>query len=118
MVITVYVTHAEEDPYVFELLVDLSQVNLNLGKASNHFVEASYYEEGNNMTLGGQIVYDNNNDLKSTMNYQMNLDSSFQSTGSSTPGKPEFGKNVFFALRQFSASLPLNRLVSIYCNRY
>src|SRR5689334_5887498 len=113
LVVTVYVTHADEDPYTFEFLVDLSKISLN-SDLTNQFFEASYAEEGNNITLGSQIVYESQLDLKNNVNYQVNLDTSYQnmSTGSNASGKPEFGRTAFLVLKQFSATLPLFRKVS------
>ena len=108
LVVTVHLSHSEEDPYVFEFIVDLSQANLSADQSAC-YAQASYTEDGNNITLGTQFIHDTNSTIKDS--YQMNLDTSIQSTGSVTEGKPEFGKNVFLALKHLTATLPLVRNV-------
>ena len=109
LVVTVHLSHSDEDPYVFDFLVDLSQANLSADQPAT-YAQASYTEDGNNITLGTQFIHDVNSTIKNS--YQMNLDTSMQSTGSE--GRPEFGKNVFLALKQFTATLPLVRNVHLY----
>jgi len=115
LVITVHLTHSTEDPYVYEFLVDLSSVKVTAEQKSR-YVEAYFPPEGNGIVLGTQVVYDSNTELSSQVNYKVNLDSSFQSTASSTPSKPDFGKNVFTILHQVSVYLPLKRMEKLVQN--
>lgn len=110
MVISIYMSHSTEDPYVFEFLMDFSQVKLGLNQKSK-FAEAFYLQGGNNIILGSEVVFDSANDFGGSGS-KANLDSSFQSTGStSAPSKPDFGKNLFVMLKNVSISLPLKRIV-------
>ena len=115
LVITVHLTHSTEDPYVYEFLVDLSSVKVT-AEQKTRYVEAYFPPEGNGIVLGAQVVYDSNTELSSQVNYKVNLDSSFQSTASATPSKPDFGKNVFMILHQLSVSLPLKRMEKLVQN--
>lgn len=110
LAITVHLTHSSEDPYTYEFMVDLSQIKVTAEQKAK-YAEAYFPPEGNGVTLGTQIVYDPNNEVTQTANYKVNLDSSFQSTASTTSGKPDFGKNIFLVLKQLSISLPLKRIV-------
>jgi len=109
LVITIHLSHSNEDPIAFEFLMDFSQVKLGLNQKSK-FAEAFYLQNGNNVIIGTEVVFDPANEI---LNKKGVLDSSFQSTGSSTPGKPDFGKNVFAVLKHLSISLPLKRIVRI-----
>ena len=115
LVITVHLTHSTEDPYVYEFLVDLSSVKVNADQKSR-YAEAYFPPEGNGIVLGTQIVYDSSSELSSQVNYKVNLDSSFQSTASSTPSKPDFGKNIFLILHQLPVTLPLKRMEKLVQN--
>jgi len=115
LVITVHLTHSTEDPYVYEFLVDLSSVKVNADQKSK-YAEAYFPPEGNGIVLGAQVVYDSSSELTSQVNYKVNLDSSFQSTASSTPSKPDFGKNIFLILHQLSVYLPLKRMEKLVQN--
>ncbi|RYE39179.1 MAG: hypothetical protein EOP48_26090 [Sphingobacteriales bacterium] len=102
-------SHSNEDPHTLEFLMDLSQVKLGLNQKSK-FAEVFYLQGGNNVVVGSEIIFDPNNE---SANKSM-LDSSFQSTGSTTTTpKPDFGKNLFVALKNISVSLPLKRVVSL-----
>ena len=103
-------SHSNEDPYVFEFLMDFSQIKLGLNQKSK-FAEAFYLQGGNNIILGSEVVFDPANETGGS-NQKAALDSSFQSTGSTTtPSKPDFGKNLFVMLKNVSISLPLKRIV-------
>lgn len=106
-------SHANEDPYTYEYLVDFSQVKLSADQ-KNRFAEILCLQEGNSILIATQIIYDPNAELTSNLNYKMNLDTSFQSTGSTVPAKPDFGKNVFICFKHFSINLPLKRIVSFF----
>ena len=113
IVTTIQVSHSDEDPYVFEYLVDLSKISIS-SEQPEQTIEASYTEDNNNIKLVFQILYDTNNDLKSNMNMSMSLDVSNNnlSTSATAAGRPEFGRNVFLLIKQFTASLPLtNKIV-------
>jgi hypothetical protein len=111
LVITIHMSHANEDSYTFEFLMDFSQVKLGLNEKSK-FAEAFYLQGGNNIIIGSEIVFDPANELSGVLNQKAALDSSFQSTGSTTPGKPDFGKNLFVVMQHISISLPLKRIES------
>jgi len=118
IVTTIQVSHSDEDPYVFEYLVDLSKITIN-AEQPEQTIEACYTEDNNNIKLVFQILYDTNNDLKSNMNLNcsMSLDVSNNnlSTSATAAGRPEFGRNVFLLIKQFSASLPLtNKIVFFF----
>jgi len=113
LAVTVHMTHCNEDPYIYEFLVDLSSIKVT-PEQKTKYAEAHFPPEGNGVTLGTQIVYDANTELTQNANYKVNLDSSFQSTASSASTKPDFGKNVFLILKQLSISLPLRRIVRVY----
>jgi len=106
VVVTIY-HHSEEEPYIFEFLIDLSKLNL-ASEQPEYFIEANYNEENNQIKLEAQIVCDPTSDLKNHMTNSMSLD---QSSGTLTAGKPEFGRNIFLVLKQVSTSLPLVRQV-------
>lgn len=108
MVVTVHLTHSDEDAYTFDFLVDLSPINITPDQV-NKFIETLYSDGTNQMTLGAQIVYDATNSNAKGRN-DVSLDTSSQSIGA-TNAKPEFGTNVFLALKQFSTSFPLTRNV-------
>ncbi len=112
IVTTIQVSHSDEDPYVFEYLVDLSKISIG-SEQPEQTIEASYTEDNNNIKLVFQILYDTNNDLKSNMNQSMSLDVSNNnlSTSATAAGRPEFGRNVFLLIKQFTASLPLTNKV-------
>ena len=107
IVITVHMSHSNEDHYTFEFLLDFSQIKLATNQKSK-FAEAFYLQGGNNIIIGSEIVFDANNDLATQ---KAGLDSSFQSTGSTSSSKPDFGKNMFVVLKNISISLPLKRTV-------
>jgi len=107
LVITIHMSHANEDPFTYEYLVDFSQVKLSADQ-KNKFAEVLCLQDGNNILIATQIVYDPNAEFS-----KANLETSFQSTGSTTSSKPDFGKNVFISFKYFSISLPLKRVVSI-----
>ncbi len=109
LVVTVYVTHANEDPYTFEYLVDYTQARLT-GEQKQRYVEAVYSADGNNLNLGSHIVFDPSLEIANSLNYKVNLDSSFNGVNASTL-KPEFGKTVFAVLKQLVISLPLRKIV-------
>ncbi len=114
LAITVHMTHSSEDPYVYEFLADFSQCKISPDQGSK-YAEVYFPVEGNGVTLGTQIVYDNNTEITKQVNYKVNLDSSFQSTNSTTSSaKPDFGKNVYLVLKQLSVALPLKRIVTTY----
>ena len=115
LAITIHMSHANEDPYYYEYLVDFSQVKLS-SEQKNKFAEVVCAQEGNNMMIGTQIVYDPNVDLAPKS--MANLDSSFQSTSSTTSAKPDFGKNVYVSFKHFSINLPLKRIVSTFTYQY
>lgn len=110
-------SHANEDPYTYEYLVDFSQVKLSAEQKSK-FAEVLCHQEGNSALIGAQIIYDATSELSNNLNYKMNLDSSFQSTSSTTSAKPDFGKNVFVSFKHFSINLPLKRIVSFSSSLY
>lgn len=87
--------------------MDFSQVKLGVNQNSK-FAEAFYLQSGNNIIIGTEIIFD----PASEASKKAVLDASFQSTGSNTSGKPDFGKNMFAVLKHFSISLPLKRIVS------
>jgi len=107
LVITIHMSHSNEDPHTLEFLMDLTQVKLGMNQKSK-FAEVFYLQGGNNVAVGTEIIFDPNNEAG--VNKSM-LDSSFQSTGSTTTTpKPDFGKNLFVALKHISVSLPLKRI--------
>ncbi len=110
VVITVHTSHSNEDPYSFEFLVDFSQISVSAEQKTKP-VEVFYLHGENNIVLGTHVVFDVNSELTSHLNYMANLDTSIQSTGSTSSNKPDFGKNVFIVLKHFSVSLPLKRVV-------
>lgn len=110
MVVTIHMSHASEDPFTFEYLIDFSQVKLSADQ-KNKFAEVHCYQDGNSIMIASQIIYDPNSELSSGLNYKINLDTSFQSTGSTATAKPDFGKNVFVSFKYFTISLPLKRIV-------
>lgn len=112
LVITIHMSHSNEDPHVLEFLMDLTQVKLGVNQKSK-FAEVFYLQGGNNVAVGTEIIFDANNE---GVNKSMSmLDSSFQSTGSTTTApRPDFGKNLFVALKHISVSLPLKRIVSFF----
>jgi len=109
MVVTIHMSHASEDPFTYEYLIDFSQVKLSSDQ-KNKFAEVHCFQDGNSIMIASQIVFDPNSELSSGLNYKMNLDSSFQSTGSAANPKPDFGKNVFVSFKYFTISLPLKRI--------
>lgn len=111
LVITIHLSHSHEDPYTIEFLMDFTQVKLAANQKSK-FAEVFYLQGGNNVIVGTEIIFDPNNELNAGVNKSM-LDSSFQSTGSTTTApKSDFGKNLFVALKHISVSLPLKRIVN------
>lgn len=111
LVISIHLTHSNEDPYTYEFITDFSQVRATADDKSN-YAEAYFPPDGNNIVLGTQIVYDANSELSTNLGYKVNLDSSFQSTTSTSSARPEFGKTLFLVLKQISINLPLKRLVT------
>ncbi len=111
LVVTIHLSHSQEDPYTLEFLMDFTQVKLGANQKSK-FAEVFCLHGGNNIIVGTEIIFDPNNELNAGVNKSM-LDSSFQSTGSTTTAaKPDFGKNLFVALKHISISLPLKRIVN------
>lgn len=111
LVITIHLSHSHEDPYTIEFLMDFTQVKLAANQKSK-FAEVFYLQGGNNVIVGTEIIFDPNNELNAGVNKSI-LDSSFQSTGSTTTApKSDFGKNLFVALKHISVSLPLKRIVN------
>lgn len=110
MVITIYSTHSSEDPYVFEYLVDFSQTKVS-NEQKSKYAEAIFLEGNNNIIFGTQIIFDPNNEVSNSLNYKISLDTSFSAGGSSPSVKPDFGKNVFMALKHLTVALPLKRVV-------
>lgn len=106
LAVTIHLSHGNEDPYTYEYLVDFSQAKVSAEQKSR-FAEVICSQEGNSINIGSQIVYDPNAELAT----KASLDTSFQSSGSATASKPDFGKNVFIVLKQFTISLPLKRIV-------
>lgn len=109
VVISVHTSHSNEDPYVYEFLVDFSQIKVSAEQKIKP-VEVYYLHGENNIVVGTQVIFDANSELGSHLNYQGNLDTSFQSTGSQSSMKPDFGKNVFIVLKYFTISIPLKRV--------
>jgi len=109
VVVTIY-HHSEEEPYSFEFLIDLSKLNL-ASEQSEYFIETTHVEDNNHIKLEAQIVCDPTNDLKTHMTNSMSLD---QSSSTLNTGKPEFGRNIFLVLKQFSTNLPLGRSVTFF----
>lgn len=109
LVVTVHLSHGNEDPFTYEYLVDFSQAKVSAEQKSR-FAEVTCSQEGNSIIIGSQIVYD---PTAAEAGSKANLDSSFQSASSTTSTRPDFGKNVFITLKQFSISLPLKRIVSL-----
>lgn len=109
LTVTIHFSHGNEDPYTYEYLVDFSQAKVSAEQKSR-YAEVICSQEGNSINIGTQIVYDPNAELAT----KASLDTSFQSTGSATASKPDFGKNVFIVLKQFTISLPLRRIVLIF----
>ena len=109
VVISVHTSHSNEDPYVYEFLVDFSQIKVSAEQKIKP-VEVYYLHGENNIVVGTQVIFDANSELGNHLNYQGNLDTSFQSTGSQSSMKPDFGKNVFIVLKYFTISIPLKRV--------
>jgi len=109
LVVNVHLTHSNEDPFSYEFIADFSQVKVTTDQKPS-YAEAYFPPESNHIALGTQIVYDANSELDKQLNYKINLDSSFQNTSITASGRPEFGRNVFLILKQFSINLPLKRI--------
>jgi len=107
-------THANEDPYIFEYLVDLSQAKVTAEQPLK-FVEAIYSADGNTITLGSQIIFDPSLELANSLNYKIQLDDS-TTEGMNSSIKAEFGKTVFAVLKQLVVALPLRRPVIVFKN--
>jgi hypothetical protein len=106
---TIHTTHSSEEPYTFECIMDFSQSKVT-SEAKTKFAEAYYFEGNNNIVCGVKMTFDPNAELTNTLNYKMNLDTSF-SNGSSSPSvKPDFGKNVFLTFQHFVFTLPFKRV--------
>ena len=107
--VSIHLSHSNEDAYTYEFLADFSQVKVNADDKAK-FAEAYYPSDGNGVVLGTQVVYDANPDLNGN---KLSLDTSFQSTTSTSTAKSEFGRNVFLNIKQISINLPLKRMVII-----
>lgn len=109
LVMTIHSTHSSEEPFTFECIMDFSQTKVT-SESKAKFAEAFYMEGNNNIVCGVKMTFDPNAELANTLNYKMNLDTSF-SNGSSSPSvKPDFGKNVFLTFQHFVFTLPFKRV--------
>lgn len=106
---TIYSTNSSEEPYTFETIMDFSQTKVS-SEQKQKFAEACYFEGNNNIVCGVRITFDPNAELASSLNYKMNLDTSFTNGSSSPSVKPDFGKNVFLTFKHFVFTLPFKRV--------
>mmetsp|Transcript_22587 Transcript_22587/g.19596 ORF Transcript_22587/g.19596 Transcript_22587/m.19596 type:complete len:201 (-) Transcript_22587:855-1457(-) len=77
------------------------------------FAEVYYLEANNNIILGVQGIYDQNDEIIQRLNYKMNLDGGnggSSNTGSPNSPKVEFGVNTFAIFKNLTMSLPLKRV--------